>query len=137
MKKLLLLLLFIPLMSFGQVVTYETMDNMGVRTTHEVDVRDFNDKYITIKLNQIFPRCHVVSTSKYKNLIMRTAPRQKVWNTFDEGVKIRLVDKVDVLNFFSKYGYELATSNSETYGIISGNMVIPATDETLTLMKIN
>ena len=32
MKKLLLLLLFIPLMSFGQVVTYETMDNMGVRT---------------------------------------------------------------------------------------------------------
>ena len=68
---------------------------------------------------------------------MRTAPRQKVWNTFDEGVKIRLADKVDVLNFFSKYGYELATSNSETYGIISGNMVIPATDETLTLMKIN
>ena len=112
MKKLLLLLLFIPLMSIGQIVTYETMDDMGVRTTHEVDVRDFNDKYITIKLNQIFPRCHVVSTSKYKNLIMRTAPRQKVWNTFDEGVKIRLADKVDVLNFFSKYGYELATSNS-------------------------
>ena len=136
MKKFLLLLLFIPLMSFGQIVTYETMDDMGVRTTHEVDVRDFNDKYITIKLNQIFPRCHVVSTSKYKNLIMRTAPRQKVWNTFDEGVKIRLADKVDVLNFFSKYGYELASSDSETYGIISGNMVIPASDETLTLMKV-
>ena len=137
MKKLLLLLLFIPLMSFGQIVTYETMDDMGVRTTHEVDVRDFNDKYITVALNQVFPRCNVVSTSKYKNLIMRTAPRQKVWNTFDEGVKIRLADKVDVLNFFSKYGYELATSNSETTLIASGNMLLPASDETLTLMKIN
>ena len=136
MKNLLLVLLF-PLFSFSQVVTYETMDNMGVRTTHEVDVRDFNDKYITIKLNQGFPRCHVVSTSEYKNLIMRTAPRQKVWNTFDEGVKIRLTDKVDVLNFFSKYGYELASSDSETYGIISRNMVIPASDETLTLIKVN
>ena len=52
MKKLLLLLLFIPLMSIGQIVTYETMDDMGVRTTHEVDVRDFNDKYITVALNQ-------------------------------------------------------------------------------------
>ncbi|MBL6877747.1 MAG: hypothetical protein ISR04_02050 [Flavobacteriaceae bacterium] len=137
MKKYLLLLLFIPLMSFGQIVTYETMDDMGVRTTHEVDVRDFNDKYITVALNQILPRCHVVSTSEYKNLIMRTAPRQKVWNTFDEGVKIRLTDKVDVLNFFSKYGYELASSDSETYGIISRNMVIPASDETLTLIKVN
>jgi len=137
MKKYLLLLLFIPLMSVGQIVTYETMDDMGVRTTHEVDVRDFNDKYITVALNKYFPRCHVVSTSKYKKLIMRTAPRQKVWNTFDEGVKIRLADKVDVLNFFSKYGYELATSNSETTLIASGNMLLPATDETLTLMKIN
>ena len=136
MKNLLLVLLF-PLFSFSQVVTYETMDDMGVRTTHEVDVRDFNDKYITVALNQYFPRCHVVSTSKYKKLIMRTAPRQKVWNTFDEGVKIRLADKVDVLNFFSKYGYELASSDSETYGIISGNMVIPASDETLTLIKVN
>jgi len=136
MKNLLLVLLF-PLFSFSQVVTYETMDDMGVRTTHEVDVRDFNDKYITVALNQYFPRCHVVSTSEYKKLIMRTAPRQKVWNTFDEGVKIRLADKVDVLNFFSKYGYELASSDSETYGIISGNMVIPASDETLTLIKVN
>ena len=123
-------------MSIGQIVTYETMDEIWVRTTHEVDVREFNDKYITSKLNQIFPRCHVVSTSKYKNLIMRTAPRQKVWNTFDEGVKIRLADKVDVLNFFSKYGYELATSNSETTLIASRNMLLQATDETLTLMKI-
>ena len=87
MKNLLLVLLF-PLFSFSQVVTYETMDDMGVRTTHEVDVRDFNDKYITVALNQYFPRCHVVSTSEYKKLIMRTAPRQKVWNTFDEVLKL-------------------------------------------------
>ncbi|MDC1310453.1 hypothetical protein N8215_02420 [Flavobacteriaceae bacterium] len=53
MKNLLLVLLF-PLFSFSQVVTYETMDDMGVRTTHEVDVRDFNDKYITVALNQYF-----------------------------------------------------------------------------------
>ena len=42
MKNYLLLLLFIPLMSFGQIVTYETMDDMGIRTTHEVDVRELS-----------------------------------------------------------------------------------------------
>ena len=134
MKKLLLLLLFIPLMSFGQIITFDKLD--GKKNLQELDIRELTDTYITIKLNQILPSCHILSTSEYKNIEMRNG-RKKKWNVYDEGVLIKLADRVDVLNFFSKYGYELATSNSETTLIASGNMLLPASDETLTLMKIN
>ena len=126
--------MFIPLMSFGQIITFDKLD--GKKNLQELDIRELTDTYITIKLNQILPSCHILSTSEYKNIEMRNG-RKKKWNVYDQGVLIKLADRVDVLNFFSKYGYELATSNSETTLIASGNMLLPATDETLTLMKIN
>ena len=52
------------------------------------------------------------------------------------GVLIRLKDKIDVLNFFSKYGYELATSDTESYGVVSGSVIIPVGTTSLTLMKV-
>ena len=44
--------------------------------------------------------------------------------------------KIDVLNFFSKYGYELATSDTESYGVVSGSVIIPVGTTSLTLMKV-
>tara|TARA_B110000444_G_scaffold163981_1_gene153269 strand:- start:554 stop:961 length:408 start_codon:yes stop_codon:yes gene_type:complete len=132
MKKYLFLLLFIPLMSFGQIITYDKLD--GKKSPQEIDIRELTDTYITVELDQILPSCHLLSTSEYKNIQMRNG-RKKKWNVYDEGVLIRLVDRLDVLNFFSKYGYVLATSNTETYGVVSGNMILPFSDETITLMK--
>ena len=131
-KNLLFLLLFIPLMSFGQIITYDKLD--GKKSPQEIDIRELTDTYITVELDQILPSCHLLSTSEYKNIQMRNG-RKKKWNVYDEGVLIRLVDRLDVLNFFSKYGYVLATSNTETYGVVSGNMILPFSDETITLMK--
>ena len=131
-KNLLFLLLFIPLMSFGQIITYDKLD--GKKSPQEIDIRELTDTYITVELDQILPSCHLLSTSEYKNIEMRNG-RKKKWNVYDEGVLIRLADRLDVLNFFSKYGYVLATSNTETYGVVSGNMILPFSDETITLMK--
>ena len=132
--RLFIVLLFLPLFSFGQIITYDKLD--GKKSPQEIDIRELTDTYITVELDQILPSCHLLSTSKHKNIQMRNG-RKKKWNVYDEGVLIKLADRVDVLNFFSKYGYALTTSDSETYGIVSGNMVIPVSDETLTLMKIN
>ena len=128
MKKLLLLLLFIPLISFSQVIVDKKLG--------EIDIRTFSDKYITITLNQILPASHLLSNSEYKEIVMRTTNKKKKWNVYDNGVLIRLKDKIDVLNFFSKYGYELATSDTESYGVVSGSVIIPVGTTSLTLMKV-
>ena len=127
-KKFLLLLLFIPLTSFSQVIVDKKLG--------EIDIRTFSDKYITITLNQILPASHLLSTSEYKEIVMRTTNKKKKWNVYDNGVLIRLKDKIDVLNFFSKYGYELATSDTESYGVVSGSVIIPVGTTSLTLMKV-
>ena len=134
MKKLLLFLLFIPLMSFGQIITFDKLD--GKKSPQEIDIRELTDTYITVELDQILPSCHLLATSEYKNIQMRNG-RKKKWNVYDEGFLIRLADRLDVLNFFSKYGYVLATSNTETYGIVSGSVIIPVSETSLTLMKAN
>jgi len=127
-KKFLLLLLFVPLISFSQVIVDKKLG--------EIDISTFSDKYITITLNQILPASHLLSTSEYKEIVMRTTNKKKKWNVYDNGVLIRLKDKIDVLNFFSKYGYELATSDTESYGVVSGSVIIPVGTTSLTLMKV-
>ena len=127
-KKFLLLLLFVPLISFSQVIVDKKLG--------EIDIRTFSDKYITITLNQILPASHLLSNSEYKEIVMRTTNKKKKWNVYDNGVLIRLKDKIDVLNFFSKYGYELATSDTESYGVVSGSVIIPVGTTSLTLMKV-
>ena len=132
--RLFIVLLFLPLFSFSQIITYDKLD--GKKSPQEIDIRELTDTYITVELDQILPSCHLLSTSEYKNIQMRNG-RKKKWNVYDEGVLIRLADRLDVLNFFSKYGYVLATSNTETYGIVSGSVIIPVSETSLTLMKAN
>ena len=127
MKKLFLLLLFIPLVSFGQIIVDKKLG--------EIDIRTFSDNYITIELDDIFS--HQLSTSEYKNISLKRG-RKKRWNVFDEGKPIVLVDKIDILNFFSKYGFQLATSETESTPVNYGNGVIGAVHQNiLTLVKVN
>ena len=141
MKKLLFLLLFIPLMSFGQIITFDKLD--GKKNLQELDIRELTDTYITIRLNQILPSCHILSTSEYKNIEMRNG-RKKKWNVYDNGVLVRLEERIDVLDFFSKYGYKLAIINlyspTSSYPISHENGVIIPFNESktsLTLTRIN
>ncbi len=126
MKKIILLLLFIPLVSFGQIITTADYGN--------IDIRNINDKYITIELNQIFPSGHLLTTLKYKNVLMRNG-RKKKWNVSDNGDLIALIDKADILNYFDKYGYELASldTNSSTHG--NADFTYSVSETTVTLQK--
>ena len=127
MKKLLFFLLFIPLISFAQIIIDKKIG--------EINIETLSDKYITIKLDDVFS--HMLSTSNYKGIPLKRG-RQKRWNVYDNGRKIALVDKMDILNFFSKYGYELVASENEGNPVNYGNGFIGAYHKsTITLIKID
>ena len=122
MKKLLLLLLFIPLMSFGQIVIYDTyktvenVDTWDATTTvisDTLNIVEIQDEFIQIQLGRRF---HLLSTSEHKNLKMWRTYNQKKWNVFDGDKLIALQDEIDVLNYFNKYGFELMKSGTKSTG---------------------
>tara|TARA_R100000655_G_scaffold93722_1_gene135035 strand:+ start:32 stop:466 length:435 start_codon:yes stop_codon:yes gene_type:complete len=125
MKKLLVLLL-LPLFSFGQIIEdYKYVKNSsqpldGRTVTRTIDISEIQDEYIQIVLgnggDDINPIPHLLSTSKYKNVIMGISSNSKKWNVYDGDELIRLSDEVDVLNYFSKYGFEFFKSTfTESY----------------------
>ena len=61
--------------------------------------------------------------------------RKKKWNISDNGDLIVLIDKADILNYFDKYGYELASldTNSSTHGNVDFTNSVSET--TVTLQK--
>ena len=111
MKKLTFLLLLIPILSYGQIIVDKKVG--------EIDIRTLPDKYISVGLNYYFPSSHMLSTSEYKKVLLMTAKRKKKWNVYDNGNLIRLTDKVDILNFFSKYGWKLASTDVANGGGIT------------------
>ena len=130
MKKL-ILLLFIPLVSFGQIIvnketTEETRLHLAddgsltpqVKTiTKKFNITQIQDEYIEIKLGK---RYHLLSTSKHKNIKISSLRKKKYWNVYDGDKLIPLQDEIDVLNFFNKYGFEYFKQNTKTKG---GNTV--------------
>ena len=114
MKKFLLLLMFIPLMSIGQIViydTYKTVENVNTSwdatttvISDTLNIAEIQDEFIQIQLGRRF---HLLSTSEHKNLKMWRTYNQKKWNVFDGDKLISLTDEIDVLNYFNKYGFEL------------------------------
>ena len=127
-KKVILLVMFlVPLLSFSQIIIDKKIG--------EINIETLSDKYITIKLDDVFS--HMLSTSNYKGIPLKRG-RQKRWNVYDNGRKIALVDKMDILNFFSKYGYELVASETESNPVNYGNGFIGAYHKsTITLIKID
>ena len=121
MKHLLLILFFVPFISIGQIIVDKKLG--------EIDVRNLNDKYITIHLNHIFPSSHILTTSQYKKIVMKIGKKP---NVYDDGVLVRLSYKNDILNFFDKYGYELAGSDTD-YGLVVNGVII--NQNSLTLIK--
>ena len=108
--------MFIPLMSFGQIViydTYKTVENVNVNTSWDatttvisdtLNIAEIQDEFIQIQLGKRF---HLLSTSEHKSLKMWRTRNQKKWNVFDGDKLISLTDEIDVLNYFNKYGFEL------------------------------
>ena len=123
MKKLLILLLFIPLVSFGQIIvnketTEETRLHLAddgsltpqVKTiTKKFNITQIQDEYIEIKLGK---RYHLLSTSKHKNIKISAHWKKKNWNVYDGDELIPMQAEIDIINFFDKYGFEYFKQNA-------------------------
>ena len=144
MKKL-ILLLFIPLVSFGQIivnkeVTEETRlyndEDDGllkpqVKTiTKKFNITEIQDEYIEIKLGK---RYHLLSTSKHKNIKISAHWKKKNWNVYDGGELIPMQAEIDILNFFSKYGFEYFKQNTKSSGAYT--TALPFTNSAVTSIK--
>jgi len=132
MKKFLFVLLFVPLISIGQTVIYDTyksvenLDTWDVTTTVTSDtlnITEIQDEFIQIQLGKRF---HLLSTSKHKNVKMWRTNNQKKWNVFDGDKLISLTDEIDVLNYFNKYGFEYFNQN--TTSSKSSSIYVPPTN---------
>ena len=115
--------MFIPLMSFGQIViydTYKTVENVNTSwdatttvISDTLNIAEIKGEFIQIQLGRRF---HLLSTSEHKNLKMWRTYNQKKWNVFDGDKLIALQDEIDILDYFGKYGFELMKSGTKSTG---------------------
>ncbi|MDC3109652.1 hypothetical protein OA490_01620 [Flavobacteriales bacterium] len=112
MKKLTLLLLLIPILSFAQIVDDKKLG--------KVDITKISDLYITVddetnagngKINTKPGWILRFSGSK---IFISGSKRKKKWNAYDQGQPVSIRSRVDLLNYFAKYGYEFLDTNSNT-----------------------
>ncbi len=122
MKKL-ILLLFIPIITFGQIIvnketTKETRqyiaDDGSTKTQvkkirKKFNITEIQDEFIEVRLGKKY---HLLSTSKHKNI--KISSQSKYWNVYDGGELITMQDEIDILNFFSKYGFEYLKQNTKS-----------------------
>tara|TARA_B100001027_G_scaffold149505_1_gene104749 strand:+ start:146 stop:544 length:399 start_codon:yes stop_codon:yes gene_type:complete len=105
MKKLTIILLLVPILSFGQIFKSEDYG--------DIDIRDVKDKYISVELGGAW---HSLTTSKYREVELSADIRERKWNVYDEGELTTLYSQIDVLNFFDKYGWKLVKTDEENKG---------------------
>ena len=144
MKKL-ILLLFIPLVSFGQIIVNKETVEVGKKLyigddgslqkqtktiTTKFDITEIEDEFIEVYLGN---RYHWLSTSKHKNVKISAHWKKRNWNVYDGDELIPLQDEVDVLNFFSKYGFEFFKQNTKPTSAYS--TALPFTNSAVTSIK--
>ena len=144
MKKL-ILLLFIPLVSFGQVIVNQKTVEVGEKLyrapdgsirkqtktiTTKFDITKIKDEFIEIRLGK---RYHLLSTSKHKNIKISAHWKKKNWNVYDGDELIPMQAEIDILNFFSKYGFEYFKQNTKSSSAYS--TALPFTNSAVTSIK--
>ncbi len=130
MKKLILLLLFIPLVSLGQIIIDKKIG--------DIDITKISDEYITVIAgNNIYPG-YTVKTSNF-TFEINGSKKKKKWNTIDNNSKIRVRTKVEILNFMNKYGWEYIDTDtrSSSFTNIATGLVQSSQSVTLTFKNNN
>ena len=139
MKKFLFLLVFVFIYSssFSQIIVNKRVIKgkklVMVKSTGEIKTDDkiiterinitqIQDEYIEIKLGQYR---HLLSTSKHKKVRISSHWNKIHWNVYDGDKLINLKREFDVLNYFSKYGFEYYkrkyTGKGKKYIILKNN----------------
>ena len=138
----LILLLFIPLASFGQIIVYEQLVELepSVKAqaadhliklkpqtklyTDQINITEIQDEYIEIIMDMGPSIRHLLISSKNNVPLNLSSPRFKMGkhklNIYDGDKLISLPKMVDILNYFDKYGFEFV----ETINNISGSSTI-------------
>ena len=141
MKKLIIILLFIPLNSFGQIIVYEgfafekgpsikaiAADHLIQREpkkkyktfTEVKNITEIKDEYIEIIINiRRSPRRHLLITSEKKAFPLNLAYGISDLTVYDGNNLISLNKKIDILNYFTKYGFEYVETNFEISGSVT------------------
>ena len=141
MKKL-ILLLFIPLASFGQIIVYEQLVELepSVKAqaadhliklkpqtklyTNQINITEIQDEYIEIIMDTGPSIRHLLISSNNNVPLNLSSHRFKMGkhklNVYDGDKLISLPKMVDILNYFDKYGFEFV----ETINNISGSITI-------------
>ena len=97
-------------------------ENIISKTKREINITEIQDEYIEIKLGQYR---HLLSTSKHKKVRISSHWNNINWNVYDGDKLINLKREFDVLNYFSKYGFEYYkrkyTGKGKKYIILKNN----------------
>lgn len=141
MKKL-ILFLFIPLASLGQIIVYEQLVDLepSIKAqaadhliklkpktklyTDQINITEIQDEYIEIIMD-IGPSIRHLLISSKNNIPLNLSSRRfkmgkHKLNVYDGDKLISLPKKVDILNYFDKYGFEFV----ETINNISRSSTI-------------
>ena len=123
MKKLILLLLFIPILSHSQIIDDKKLG--------KIDITTIQDEYITVSLGNLYVPWARVQLSDRKIMLSQ---RKKKLNAYDNGKLVKTRSKVEILNFFSKYGWEYqdTDTNSTVFknpvnGVVTNNVSVTLT----------
>ena len=125
MKNLFFALLFIPIMSIGQnivIIRDNPFESHPISDT--LNIAEIQDEFIQIQLGNRF---HLLSTSQRKKVRLWKSyqGKQSKMNVYNGNKLIDLRDEIDVLNYFTKYGFELMKSGTKsTVGL--GFEVLPS-----------
>ena len=98
--------------------------------TKKFNITEIQDEYIEIKLGK---RYHLLSTSKHKNIKISAHWKKKNWNVYDGDELIPMQAEIDILNFFSKYGFEYFKQNTKSSGAYT--TALPFTNSAVTSIK--
>ena len=131
------MLLFVPFLSFGQIVVYdkyesvENLDTLDVTTTvssETLNITEIQDEFIQIQLGR---RHHLLSSSEFKNIKLNASWNKKKWNVYDGEKLISMNDEIDVLNYFGKYGFDLLKAGgNSTNGAVTNYFPVTKTSFT-------
>ena len=128
MKKLTLLLLLIPILSLSQIIDDKKLG--------KIDITKIQDEYLTVQLGNFYvPWARIQLSDKKLSL----SQRKKKLNAYDNGKLIRTRSKVEILNFFSKYGWEYQDTDtrSSSFTNIATGQVQTSQSVTLTFKNNN
>ncbi|MDC3109651.1 hypothetical protein OA490_01615 [Flavobacteriales bacterium] len=102
MKKLTLLLLLIPIVSFGQIIVDKKLG--------EIDISKFEQEIIEVKGTRKFSISYG-KNKRGKDEYFKVTKKTKV---FDGDELIKLITLNDLIGFFTKWGYDYEGSDTRT-----------------------